>query len=585
MKAAGINQLWAKLMVAELVRCGVSNFCVSPGSRSTPLVLAVADNPDAHVSVHFDERGSAFRALGYAKATGKPAVAICTSGTAVANYYPAVVEASQSNTPLIIISADRPSELRDTGAAQTINQVNIFGNYPRWQVDIAPPDTQVSPSYLLSTVDHAFRMAADGPVHLNCQFREPLAPLPDLHDFAVYLKPVANWLKGQTVCTEHAFASSQTDIQVARVTELAKSASRGVIVASNLPAHIDATPILELAALWQWPVVADVGSGLRTSGQKSANVICHADLYLRNERISELLKPDFVLQFGTAPISKHIAQFAASASEAYVVVNAGRARVDPYHRVTLRIECEPTQFAAGLLALSGVGPSELLDRFTKYDLLAQEALQKEVSGAPTDPISELQVASETARIVPTERGLFLATSMPIREFDCVASPIEQRMHVAANRGTNGIDGTIATAVGFADGLELPTTLLIGDLAMLHDLNSLALVRQSRQSITIVVLNNDGGGIFSMLPISESTSHFEEFFGTPHGLDFRNAAEMFGIKYHNPGTIKDFGTVYRHSLKSKKSSIIEVSCSRKENVRQHRQLWKVVQERIEKYVAK
>ena len=159
------------------------------------------------------------------------------------------------------------------------------------------------------------------------------------------------------------------------------------------------------------------------------------------------------------------------------------------------------------------------------------------------------------------------------------------MHVAANRGTNGIDGTIATAVGFADGLELPTTLLIGDLAMLHDLNSLALVRQSRQSITIVVLNNDGGGIFSMLPISESTSHFEEFFGTPHGLDFRNAAEMFGIKYHNPGTIKDFGTVYRHSLKSKKSSIIEVSCSRKENVRQHRQLWKVVQERIEKYVAK
>ena len=585
MKAAGINQLWAKLMVAELVRCGVSNFCVSPGSRSTPLVLAVADNPEAHVSVHFDERSSAFRALGYAKATGKPAVAICTSGTALANYYPAVVEASQSNTPLIIISADRPSELRDTGAAQTIDQVSMFGDYLRWRVDIAPPDMQVSSSYLLSTVDHAFRMAASGPVHLNCQFREPLAPLPELQDFAAYLKPVANWLEGQSVYTEYSAASSFTDTQVERVTSLAKSASRGVIVAGNLPAHIDTTPILELAALWNWPVVADAGSGLKTSGQKVKNVICHADPYLRNEHISELLKPDFVLQFGTTPISKHIAQFAASAGDAYVVVNAGNARIDPHHRVTLRIECEPAQLAASLLASSEAWQSELLDRFTKYDLLAQEALQKELSGAPTDPISELQVASEIARIVPADRGLFLATSMPIREFDCVASPTEQRLHVAANRGANGIDGTIATAVGFADGLELPTTLFIGDLAMLHDLNSLALVRESRQAITIVVLNNDGGGIFSMLPISESTSHFEEFFGTPHGLNFRNAAEMFGIKYHNPGTIKDFGTVYRHSLKSKKSSIIEVSCSRKENVRQHRQLWKVVQERIEKYVAK
>ena len=226
---------------------------------------------------------------------------------------------------------------------------------------------------------------------------------------------------------------------------------------------------------------------------------------------------------------------------------------------------------------------ELLERFSKCDSFAVETLQKTIS-ANTDSISEIQIAAEIARITPADRGLFLATSMPIREFDSAALQTEQRLFITANRGANGIDGTIASAVGFSDGLRLPVTLLIGDLAALHDLNSLALIRQARHPITIVILNNDGGGIFSMLPIADHKTHFEEFFGTPHGLDFRNAADVwYQISFTE--RLKDFGTVYRHSLKSKKSAIIEIACSRNENAHQHRQIWQAVQERIEKYISK
>ncbi|MGB5137221.1 MAG: thiamine pyrophosphate-dependent enzyme, partial [Candidatus Zixiibacteriota bacterium] len=374
------------------------------------------------------------------------------------------------------------------------------------------------------------------------------------------------------------------DAQSNRLIELAKQARRGVIVSGTLPSCMDPTPIVELADRWQWPLIADVCSGVRSTGRYSSNIICHADLYLRNATICETLKPDLVLQFGTSPISKSVANYAASSSAEYIVVVDQPERIDPHHRVTLRMESSAVKLASQLLPAAGVPRSELLERFVKYDSLAADSISKALA-VNGQQISELQVASEIARLTPADRGLFLATSMPIREFDCVAPQTEHRLSIAANRGANGIDGTIASAVGFADGLGLPVTLLIGDVAALHDLNSLALLKQARQSITVIILNNDGGGIFSMLPVAAIKSHFEEFFGTPHGLGFLNAADMFGIKYHCPNSIKDFCAVYRHSLKSNKSAIIEIGCSRKDNVEQHRQLWKAVQERVEKYAVK
>ncbi len=587
MRAHNINQLWARLLIAELARCGISEYCISPGSRSTPLALAVAECEDSCHVVHFDERGSAFRALGLGKATGKPAVLICTSGTAVANFYPAIIEASMSATPMIILSADRPAELRSCSSSQTIDQVKMFGDYLRWSIDLLPPNEQVNPEFLLSTIDQAvFRSLSSpaGPVQINCQFREPLAPLGELRDYTNYLKSISRWLENsEPYTTYQSEAVSVTSSAAEPIAAIAKSAKRGLIVAGALPAHVDSAAIADLAEKWQWPVITDICSGVRFTGKRRTTVICHGDLFLRSEIAHSTLQPDVILQFGSPPISKSVNQFCSTASSQYVVVADRPDRIDPQHRVSMRLQAEPGSVAT-LLREVGVPKSDLLRQLVEFDSVAQDSIRA-LSSTPGASLSELHIAGEMIRASTSSRGIFLATSMPIREVDSVALQSDTRLHVSANYGANGIDGTIASAVGFSDGLRLPVTLLIGDLAFLHDLNSLALVARSRFPVTVVILNNDGGGIFSMLPVLDIGSRFEEFFGTPHGRDFRNAAELFDIKYHCPGTAKDFATVYRHSLKSKKSALIEITCRREENLRLHRELWKTVQDRIEKQPAK
>lgn len=584
MKACNLNHLWGRLIVEELIRNGVSEFCLSPGSRSTPLAIAVAERDDVDSTVHFDERGSAFRALGFAKATGRPAVLICTSGTAVANFYPAVIEASQSATPMIILSADRPVELRDCGASQTIDQGKMFGSYLRWSFDLLPPDERVTPELVLSTIDLAVQKSLHsfpGPVQVNCQFREPLAPLGTEQDYSEYTKSINKWRIGRSpYTTYHSSEQVAPQPSIDIIIEQLRSAKRGVIIAGTLAAHCEVSPIVTLAEQLHWPLLSDICSGTRFTGIKSSCIICHSDSYLRHTDIRSRLAPDIVLQLGTAGISKSLMQFATSATASYVIVTDRPDRVDPGHKATHQIAADPVLFAEQLATVGGIPDSKLLSDFVKYDEIAQLCL-KELNPASNKELSELQVISEVFRLNNAERGVFLATSMPIREADVVARQSDFRLHVTANRGVNGIDGTIASAVGFSDGLSLPVTLLIGDLASLHDLNSLALLRESRYPVIMVVINNDGGGIFSMLPVASASRHFEKFFATPHGCDFRNAAEMFGLKYHYPSSIKDFATVYRHSLKSKKSTLIEVHCSRDENVRQHQMLWDAVRNKIEK----
>ncbi len=578
-----MNHLWGRLIVAELVRNGIFEFCLSPGSRSTPLAVAAAERDDIHATVHFDERGSAFRALGIAKATGRPAVLICTSGTAVANYYPAIIEAGQSATPLIILSADRPAELRECGASQTINQVAMFGSYLRLSFDLLPPDEQIKPEFVLSTIDQVVYRSLNtpaGPVHLNCQFREPLAPLGAEQDYSKYIESIRDWASRSSPYTTNLNADrTVSDSNIKPLIDAVQSSKRGVMIAGTLPAYLDVTPIVKLAEQWQWPLIADISSGTRFTGCENSAVICHSDLYLRHEHTRTQISPDVVLQFGTSAISKSVMQYAATASTHYIVVADRSDRVDPLHRLTCQISADPCALAKQLAAESAIPVSDLLKNFSRYDEVAQQCL-KAMSTTGEQELSELQIVGEVFRLSAASRGMFLATSMPIREADSVARQSDTRLFVAANRGVNGIDGTIASAVGFADGLGMPVTLLIGDIASLHDLNSLALLRQSHLPVIIVILNNDGGGIFSLLPVASIPQHFEKFFATPHGCDFRNAAEMFGLKYHNPASLKDFTTVYRHAMKSKKSALIEVHTSRVANARQHQLLWEAVRDKIE-----
>lgn len=580
MKAANVNHLWGKLIVEELFRSGIDYFVICPGSRSTPLAIAVAENAECRKTVHFDERGAAFLALGYGKATRRPAAVICTSGTAAANFYPAVIEASQSRVPLIVLTADRPPELRDSGALQTIDQVKLFGSYARWFADLPTPSTEISPAYLLSTIAYAVAAASGnpaGPVHLNCMFRDPLAPLGELKSYSEYLQPLASWLKCERPFTEYAIGSPQAATgDIARLAESLAAARRGVLVAGALTSSTDATAIVALAEHLDWPLLADVSSGVRFAGSAAPQIITQHDLYLRSEAITRRLEPDLILHLGAPPLSKSLQRYLTSSEAELVIVDAAPLQLDPTHSAGKRLIAAPAIVAQALAEQLEMKPSPLLAAFQKLDEIAREQLSEAALGKTAD-VHELSIAESVLRSASENRAVFVASSMPLRLAEMAAVAGGAAASVGANRGANGIDGTIATAIGFATGAGTPVTLLIGDLAALHDLNSLALLRNADQPVTIVCLNNDGGGIFSHLPVARIEAHFEEVFGTPHGRSLRAACDMFDVKYHAPKTLKDFTTVYRASLKSRKSALIEVKTERAAEAAWLQKLWIRVEE--------
>lgn len=582
MRACHLNQLWAQLLIEELTRCGVTTFCVAPGSRSTPLALAIAENTNARSIVHFDERGSSFYALGFARATGRAAAVVCTSGTAVANLYPAIVEAHQSGMPLVAITADRPPELQDTGALQTINQPDIFGRFARWSINMPTPDLQIDPAYVLTTVDQAvFRATSStaGPVHLNCMYREPLAPTEESGDWNEYLAPLKDWLGSREPYTAYTTPKGVDPAELSQVSQLIGSAKRGIIVVGPLTAWRDNTGIIRLASQLGMPIFADINSGLRHCGATADGVLCHHDLFLRSEKLCESLLPDCVLQFGGTPISKSLQKYMTASRAPRIVINDCRSRQDIDHRATHRIDAEPNVAAIALANCTGNGQSAIVSDLVKADRLSGKVLADFISDNAERQL-ELAVAAEVFLQSDGRRAVYLATSMPIRDAEASVSKSTHKIPVAANRGANGIDGTIASAVGFAEGLRMPVTLVIGDLALLHDLNSLSLIRQSPQPITIVLINNNGGGIFSFLPIAKATDYFDSHFGVPHGMTFAHTAEQFGISYSISRKFVEFRRQYADARAVNKPQLIEVVSDRQTNRNQHEQLWERVTEAAE-----
>lgn len=575
MKAANLNHLWGRLIFAELTRLGVRQVFISPGSRSTPLTIAAAEADDINTTSHFDERGAAFAALGYAKACGRPAALVCTSGTALVNYYPAIVEASLSNTPLLILSADRPEELRHRGAPQTIDQVDIFGRYLRWFADLPSPAPEVAPNWLLDRVDQAFASATKspaGPVQLNCQFREPLAPLEQGKEWREYLAPLADWLEHSQLFTD----GSGTTIpaphgDVEAVAEKLNSSKHGVVITGPLPAYRGYDAIIQLAEKLRWPLLADISSGIRF-GSESSSIMSHADLYLRDEAICDRLKPDLVLHFGGVPSSKAVLNYAGNAGAEYIQISEHHDPQDPLRAMTRRTQADPNRFAEELVSQVNNGNPQWLTHWRSAEQVVVEEIGKLTAG---ERLSEPLAANLVSMLAPDDAGLWLANSMPIRDCDAFALRRSRRLHVGSNRGANGIDGTVASAVGFASGLKKTTTLLLGDLALLHDLNSLALLRHSQLPVIVVVLNNNGGGIFHFLPIAKVETHFENYFGTPHGLGFEKAAQMFSLRYHRPTTHSQFEQYYRQMISAGDSGIIEVQTDRQQNTELHRKIWQDV----------
>jgi 2-succinyl-5-enolpyruvyl-6-hydroxy-3-cyclohexene-1-carboxylate synthase len=570
---ARLNTLWGRLLVEELARCGVAFVCISPGSRSTPLTAAVAGSARIESVVWLDERGAAYHALGRARATGRPAALICTSGTAVANYLPAVIEAAQDGVPLVVVTADRPPELIDAGANQAIRQPGIFGDYLRWSFTLPAPDAAISGRLVLSTVDQAVHRALGppaGPVHINCMFRDPLGPAgeePWPDDIPL------RWREGSGPLTRYARPEVVPDAaSLERIAALVAAARRGLLVIGSLARERDREAAAALAGRLGWPVAADIRSGLRL-GPGPANRVPCLDQILLSPRVRSAFAPDVVLHLGGQPISKRLAQALAALPDAAVVaVREHPFRDDPEHRAAHRVQADIGHFCDLLArriepdttAAAGAWGARLCELSARADA----SIAAFVAAAPFGEIAAARIVS---REIPAGHGLFLANSMPIRDMEMFAGTAGPRPAVAANRGASGIDGIVSTAAGFACGLGRPATLMIGDLSLLHDLTALFQVRALPQPLVIVVLNNGGGGIFHFLPIAGRPDLLDPWFTAPHDVDLGGIRALVGIPCHRPATAAEFAAVYREACASGAPAIIEVRTDRSENLAAHRAL--------------
>ncbi|WP_309742145.1 2-succinyl-5-enolpyruvyl-6-hydroxy-3-cyclohexene-1-carboxylic-acid synthase, partial [Chamaesiphon sp. OTE_20_metabat_361] len=559
-----------------LVRNGVDYFVISPGSRSTPLTVAVAQNAQTNKIVCLDERAAGFHAIGYARATGNPAVLICTSGTAAANYLPAVIEASIDNIPLIILSSDRPPELRQTGANQTIDQVNLYGNYPTWQFDLPCPTTEINPNVVLTTIDLTVsksRQAPGGVVHLNCMFREPFGSTDAPVEIPASL---VKWSEKRSPYTRYANKLTiPAPDEIQSLVDTIAATTKGILFVGQLKSPAEIQAVIKLAARLNWAVFADVQSGLRLR-QDFPNLIHYFDRLLLTGSAVELEQVDTIVQIGTKIVSLQWFKWIEKHPPTnYIAIAANGERYDPSHLVSLRIESDIAYLCQQLCQqLPQISPSTWVQKLRfasgRISVTAANFLK-------TSKLTEPLIARTISELIPFQHGLWVSNSMPIRDLGMfgVGAIVEDSqscsLRVGANRGTSGIEGAIAAATGFAVGLQAPVTTIVGDLSSLYDLNSFALLQRNLQPVIVVIINNDGGGIFSFLPISKSTEIFDTYFGTPHGLKFDRAAAMFELDYYHPQSRDEFIRYYQQALTKNCSAIIEVTTDRSENLKLHQDL--------------
>ncbi|RSD27860.1 2-succinyl-5-enolpyruvyl-6-hydroxy-3-cyclohexene-1-carboxylic-acid synthase [Mesobacillus subterraneus] len=560
--------------VAEMAKTGVKDVVISPGSRSTPMALVMAEHPDLRIHIQIDERSASFFALGIAKATRRPVALLCTSGTAAANYYPAVIEASISRIPLIILTADRPHELRDVGAPQAIDQIHLYGKNVKWFVEMAPPErTEDMIRYARTVCGRAAATASSypqGPVHLNFPFREPLIPIMDEGIFELTER------SGGYVDIQNGHLSLSDDM-FEEIAQDLSSYKKGIIVCGQLNSSRFADEVIALAGKLKFPIIADPLSQLR-SGEHDGHFIIDAyDAFLRNEDAKVKLKPDVIIRFGAMPISKALTIFIKENRNArQFVVDSGAGWREPTMSASNMLYCDEAVFCqkVGSYADQVIG-TEYLDSWLSVNELAKDHLSRI---SEVDELSEGKLFHKLVGMLPDGATLFVGNSMPIRDLDSFFLFNKKNIKVMANRGANGIDGIVSTALGVAS-VSQPCYLVLGDLTFYHDLNGLLAAKLYNLNIHIIVINNNGGGIFSFLPQANEPKHFEKLFGTPLDLDFRHAVEMYNGKYD---LIKDwthFSAVFMENKSVDGLKVMEIQTKRDENLKEHRDLWKSVSREI------
>jgi len=542
---AQLNLVWSRELLHALVKAGLGHVCLSPGSRSAPLALAVAERSGLSRTVHVDERSAAYFALGYARAAGRPAALICTSGTAAANYLPALVEAHYSRVPLVVLTADRPRELRDTGAWQTIDQVRLYGGYARWFVDLGLPEPGADAlRYARNVAGRAVATATgrpSGPVHINVPFREPLTP--------AWPPPVApeadsDLAPGAAIHMPSAMVSAP-DETVSALAERIAAEPRGLIVAGQpagpQPPGPYASAVAALARRAGYPVLAEAAGGLRYGPHDRSLVVSHHDALLRCTEWAQRHEPRLVLRLGASPTWRQPSEFLARPADAFHVAIDPQLTWDDPHRVAaLRLAVDEEPLCRALeqaLQRRGVDRAAAdagsADRSWASEWLAADgAAAAELDRLLAQTLAGASVAwvyRELRRVLPDGALLCAANSMAVRDVDTFLPTSATSLRVMANRGAAGIDGAVSTALGAALGSGQPTVLLTGDLAFAHDLNGLSAASSPGVRAVIVVLDDGGGGIFDYLPLAAAAPDLlERYFRTPSGLDVEAACAAYGV---------------------------------------------------------
>jgi 2-succinyl-5-enolpyruvyl-6-hydroxy-3-cyclohexene-1-carboxylate synthase len=567
--------LYIAAFVSELVQTGVKDVVVSPGSRSTPIAMVMAEHPDLRLHIHVDERSAAFFALGISKASKKPTVLLCTSGTAAANYFPAIAEAKISRVPLVVLTADRPHELRDVGAPQTIDQIHLYGHHVKWFVEMAPPehsDEMIRFARTICARAVATSMQAPaGPVHLNFPLREPLIPLLDNEQLFQQKERSQGYVKIQQATI------SLKNEEFEMYAKLLNSTQKGIIVCGQIDDPEFSKHVVALADKLQFPILADPLSQLR-SGDHSGNMIIDTyGTFLRNDAAKKKLQPDIIIRFGAMPVSKVLTLFLKeNLTSRQVVVDGGIGWRDPAMLSTEMVYCDESIFCEQLAKRVTLAEnSNYSNQWKKLNRATKDIL---TVINQTEDLSEGKLFYQLAELLPEEATIFVGNSMPIRDLDSFFHFNHKKINVIANRGANGIDGTISTALGAAT-LKQPFYLIVGDLTFFHDMNGLVAAKLQQLNITILLINNNGGGIFSFLPQASHPNHFEQLFGTPLDLDFGKAVEMYGGSFTSISNWKSFSSTLLQDRENNGLRVIEMVTNREKNVKEHHDLWNYVSQEI------
>jgi len=581
-----LNFHWSVAFAAALADSGVREAVVAPGSRSAPIALAL-DRSGLRVHVAIDERAGAYFALGMAKASRRPVAVLTTSGTATANLHPAALEAFHARVPLLLLTADRPPELRDTGAPQTVDQIKLFGSGVRWFAEAGVPTPGAEGiRYIASLGARAVATAwgpPAGPVHVNLAFREPLLPSPDsipAEATAPSARPTPGPSFGPSSAPE---PTPPAPSAVARAARSLRARRRGVIVCGPEDGSPEfAASVARLAAATGYPLLADPLSGVRFGAHDRSRVIASYDLFLRSPRFVESNALEAIVQFGPALTSKAYHRYAERHASAYhLSIDSGGAWRDPSRRAREVLAGEPAAAAQALAVALEKGAEPLpswSETFLRADRAAAETLARHHAGAPS--LGEESVFPAVLAALPDGGTLYVGNSMAVRDLDLSALASEKRIRALGNRGVNGIDGVVSSALGASAATDAPLLAVVGDLSFHHDLNALAALREGRARATLVVIQNDGGGIFSFLPVARHDAVFERYFGTPHGLDLGRAAALYGVPHAVCFTAEELTARAAAALSSRTTTILEVRTDRAANLAAHEKLAEAVRRAVE-----